>query len=291
MFDFRYHIVSLAAVFLALVIGILVGIGLSGKGFVDDAERTNLQGEIASLREQLDRVQLSAEAATSRLLAMEDLADEAYDALVQGRLAGRRVAVLYVGEVPGTLHRAVQKAVSDGGGRIVRMRAVRVPYDATQVEKALGSRPALFPLSGGEPSDIGRELGSEFSSGGRAPVWAALSRALVVEQQGDLGPAVDAVVVARPVVPQQGPTKGFLAGLYRAVGAAGLPAVGVEETGTERSALPVFATRGLSTVDSVDTAAGRLALVLLLAGAENGRYGVEEFARDGIVPPLDSVAG
>ena len=36
MFDLRYHVASLAAVFLALVIGILVGVAMSGK--VDDAE-------------------------------------------------------------------------------------------------------------------------------------------------------------------------------------------------------------------------------------------------------------
>ena len=39
MFDFRYHIASLAAVFLALVLGILIGVAISGRGFVDKAER------------------------------------------------------------------------------------------------------------------------------------------------------------------------------------------------------------------------------------------------------------
>ena len=50
MFDLRYHVASLAAVFLALVIGILVGVGISGRGFIDDAERDRLNGEIAELR-------------------------------------------------------------------------------------------------------------------------------------------------------------------------------------------------------------------------------------------------
>ncbi len=39
MFDLRYHVASLAAVFIALVVGILVGVGISGRGFVDDVER------------------------------------------------------------------------------------------------------------------------------------------------------------------------------------------------------------------------------------------------------------
>ena len=52
MFDLRYHVASLAAVFVALLIGILVGVGMSGK--VDDAEKTKLKADVARLDAQLD---------------------------------------------------------------------------------------------------------------------------------------------------------------------------------------------------------------------------------------------
>ena len=54
MFDLRYHVASLAAVFLALIIGILVGVGISGKGFVQDSERSLLNERIADLKNRLD---------------------------------------------------------------------------------------------------------------------------------------------------------------------------------------------------------------------------------------------
>ena len=54
MFDLRYHVASLAAVFVALVLGIFVGVGLSGRGFVSDAERENLQSRIEELRGERD---------------------------------------------------------------------------------------------------------------------------------------------------------------------------------------------------------------------------------------------
>ena len=41
-----------------------------------------------------------------------------------------------------------------------------------------------------------------------------------------------------------------------------------------------------STVDSVDTAAGRLGLVLLLGGAEPGSYGIGKDATDGVLPTI-----
>ena len=48
MFDLRYHVASLAAVFVALVIGILVGVAMSGK--VDDAEKHALKSDVNRLR-------------------------------------------------------------------------------------------------------------------------------------------------------------------------------------------------------------------------------------------------
>ena len=54
MFDLRYHVASLAAVFLALVIGILVGVGISSGGFVSKGERSLLNSKIDELQRSLD---------------------------------------------------------------------------------------------------------------------------------------------------------------------------------------------------------------------------------------------
>ena len=111
MFDFRYHVVSLAAVFLALVIGILVGIGLSGRGVIDDAERENLNEQIAELRGERDQARDQIGAAARRQGAMEDFAAGTYPALVGGRLAGANVAVVAVGPVDGSTE-AIDVSVS-----------------------------------------------------------------------------------------------------------------------------------------------------------------------------------
>ena len=55
MFDLRYHVASLAAVFLALIIGIVVGVGISGKGFVSDSERSLFNERIADLKSRSTR--------------------------------------------------------------------------------------------------------------------------------------------------------------------------------------------------------------------------------------------
>jgi hypothetical protein len=97
------------------------------------------------------------------------------------------------------------------------------------------------------------------------------------------------VVVARTVKPQEGQTATFLAGLYKGLGDANVPTIGVEPSGVSRSAVPPWRNAGLSTVDDIDAPAGRLALALLLQGGSIGNYGLKTNADDGIVPPIEAV--
>jgi hypothetical protein len=287
VFDLRYHVASLAAVFLALVLGILVGLGLSGRGFVDDVERKNLQSEKAALRAERDAARAQVDASTRRLIAADDFAVATYPILVAGRLADRKVAVLSVGPIDQTVDFAIRRAVRDAGGEIVRTRSLRVPVVRDAIQAAVAKQDSLEGMVGPELlADVGSTLGRELAEGGATPLWNALSGVLVEERQGSGTPPVDGVVVVRSVPPQQGVTHELLAGLYRGVARSGVPAVGVEKTASETSAVAAFRLAGLSTVDSVDTPTGRLGLVLLLAGGEPGQYGVEAEASSGVLPPV-----
>lgn len=288
MFDFRYHLVSLTAVFLALVIGILVGIGISGRGFVDQAERKRLNREIEELRTQLAAQTERAGALRRREQAEQDVVEASYPVLVEGRLAAKRIAVLFVGSNDQPFAFAVGRAARDAGGQVSRSRALRVPIDAAAVEKKLAAVPTLAGYVGdAQLPNLGRDLGRELVQGGETPLWDALAGVLVEEQSGAPLLPADGVVVLRTAAPQQGPTAVFLAGLYAGLATAGVPAVGVEGAESDPSAVPVFARARLSTVDGIETPPGRLALVLLLAGGEPGNYGVEQTATDGILPPLE----
>jgi hypothetical protein len=93
------------------------------------------------------------------------------------------------------------------------------------------------------------------------------------------------------VPPQSGATARFLAGFYAGLGSQGVPAVGVEMTRPGgKSAVEPFAKQDLATVDDVDSQAGRLAVALLLAGADPGQYGVKKSAHDGVLPPIPATA-
>ena len=287
MFDLRYHVASLTAVFVALVLGILVGVGLSGKGFVNDAERDNLTSQIAGLQQEVDAAQGSLDSAARVEKALRRFADETYPVVVQGRLKSKRVAVLFVGPIDRGTAFAVQKAVVDAGGAVVRTRSIRAPLDTKAVEEILKRQSAFRRLQGaGQLDDLGGRLAGELVQGAATPLWDALGETIVLERKGPSALPVDSVVVVRTADPQRGPTKAFLAGVYAGLTRTGVPAVGVEPSGSGPSAIPAFALAGLSTVDSVETSSGRLGLALLLGGAAPGRYGLTDSADDGVLPPV-----
>jgi hypothetical protein len=288
MFDFRYHVASLAAVFLALIIGIVVGVGISGKGFVSDSERRLFNERIADLNSRLESANRRASELARAQRAAQTFVADAYPALMEGRMPGLRVGLVFAGHEDGRVRSLVEQALDDAGGNPpVRTRALKLPIDLLSLRRALVKRPALAALATkGRIGDLGRRLGEDLVASGDNALWQLLSAELIEERSGNDKPPVDAVVIARTVTPQAGPTARFLAGFYAGLASAGVPAVGVERTNSATSAVSAFAKQDLSTVDDIDTEAGRLALVLLLGGASPGQYGVKRTAKEGVLPEI-----
>jgi Copper transport outer membrane protein, MctB len=292
MFDLRYHVASLAAVFLALVIGILLGVGISSGGFVQKSERNILNAQIRKLEGQLDAARVRTADLARAQRAAATYVEESYPLLMADRLTKYRVALAFVGPVDAELRDLVERTLVDAGaGPTIRMRAIRVPVDWRALGSVLERRPAFERYAWPEAArDLGRRLAHELVRGGKAPLWRLLSPQLVEERSGNDELPADAVVVARSVAPQRGVTSRLLRGFYEGLASSGAPAVGVETSRTSPPAVDAFDKASLSTVDFVDTGVGRVALALLLAGARPGNYGLKATATDGVLPPVTPAA-
>jgi hypothetical protein len=295
MFDFRYHVASLAAVFFALVIGILVGVALASHG-LGNTERKRLEEDLRRAENQADVLRTQVETVVSGAAADRAFVEGTYKSVMANRLKGKKIAVLFIGSSESVRRSAIASALADAGaGPPLRIRFVKVPIDPDLLAKRLANKPLLANYAGADQlKNLGHDLGQEFVAGTETPLWSALQNVIVEEKIGPAKPPADGVVIVRSVTPQTGPTALFLKGLYSGLADVGVPAVGVERTDVAGSAIKAFQRAGFSTVDDIETPIGKLALVALLADPLlTGNYGTKKTAQAPLPPiaPLPATAG
>jgi hypothetical protein len=87
--NFRYHVVSLTAVFLALAIGLVVGTAALNGPVADSLKNT-----VTALRKDNQQLRDSVSSLQDEVKREEDFAAEAAPFLLSGKLTGRRVLIL-----------------------------------------------------------------------------------------------------------------------------------------------------------------------------------------------------
>src|SRR5947208_9937464 len=128
MFDLRYHVASLAAVFLALVIGILVGVGIADRGYVDKAQRGLLEQRITKLRSDLSDARTHADNLEAQQRATQAFVTDTYPELMANRLRGKSIALVFLGPSDAHIQASLAHALTDAGPRgRGRVRALNLP--------------------------------------------------------------------------------------------------------------------------------------------------------------------
>ena len=92
-FDYRYHALSLAAVLLALAVGVLIGVAIGDSNLVSSAK----SGVVHDLRSEVSGANNQADHLRSRLANEEALGNDLYQITVHGLLSGRRVGLVFLG--------------------------------------------------------------------------------------------------------------------------------------------------------------------------------------------------
>ena len=291
MFDFRYHVASLAAVFLALIIGILVGVGISGTGFVKESERDRLNRVIDDLRADRDAARGERDQLRADSGGMQTFVEESYPLVMDERLRGKRIAVVSIGAMPAEVEHAIGESLTDADATLVRTVVLTMPGDMSRITAALRRRPALEGAAG-RWSTIGSRLGKEVVRG-ESDFLTALEPIVVEERSGSGAEDVDGVVVVgQPPVQNDTPRAELMRALYRGL-AGSSPSAAVEARGQRPGTVADLAQYGFATIDDVDTRLGRVALAGVLAGDQGAtkgkRYGTKSTAEDGALPPLAPV--
>jgi hypothetical protein len=282
MFDFRYHALSLVAVFLALAIGILLGATI-GDSLVSEAGKglsSSLHGDVVNARND-------ARQAHAQLNQRDKIIADAFPTIVQSMLTGQRVALVATGSLPSSVESEVRQSVEVAGGAIDSVSTFDAPDQLNDLETAAQGH---APLAGIDPDLVkafGRRIGRSLVNAG--VLTQALHKALPDALRGDFQGAASVAYYRAPPPDNEDPKdkalrEAFEEGLVSGIQSTGVQVVGVEEQSTDPSQVSWYGDHKMSSVDSVDLPGGRLALVFVLNG-EKGKYGIKSTA-DAPLPQL-----
>ena len=301
MIDFRYHVVSVVAVFLALALGLFIGA---------TSLRDTVKGDITTRTDKLFKVNGSLRSQNGDLKSQLGQAQSVDNALmpyaVQGRLAGESVVVISAPGIDSSIRTNVLKALTMSGATLaadVRLQDHLLDPNQAQFLSTLADQVAIAgrPLTSTSGNVraltlladvlVGSPQQKPVSRTAATRVLSAFTAGSLISTSGDTSqPGSVAVLIAPPGPPTTAtPSPGtdsaaLLATFARALDAnsAGTVVAGpqtADQPGGLVDAIRSDKTlRGLvSTVDDADLPSGIITTVLALAeqsGGGAGSYGI-----------------
>lgn len=113
MIDFKYHLVSLISVFMALAIGVVLGAGP-----LQESIGNSLAEQVSTLRGEKEALQNASRAQQDLIDDYDTYLDGATDELVTGRLKGQRVTLVRMDDVPGDVVQTTRATIATAGGTV-----------------------------------------------------------------------------------------------------------------------------------------------------------------------------
>jgi hypothetical protein len=296
--DFRYHVVSIVAVFLALAIGIVLG-------------STELQGTtIDVLRNTSQQIKNQYDATHARNVELNQQVNADHAVMqagqaqwLDGLLSGQRVVVVNAPGAPGSVVTGVTKALRDAGATVTgqvnlepklldasqnnqqfltqlvqQLAAGSVPGNGTGLQQAARLLGSVILTKSTDPS--GSTSGGSLATSSRTILQGYAQAGLLSSSGQPSVPATLAVVVTPSSAPSDGvsdPANQGLITLAQQLDTAGLGTVMSGSAGGSGSGSAIDAMRGsvaaehISTVDYADTPTGQIVTVWALADALAGR--------------------
>lgn len=308
MISLRSHAISLAAVFLALAVGVVLGSGLFA-----DTVLSGLRNDKAELRTEIETLTDEKNELNEKLSAAGE-----FDALMAPRmlrdtLRGTSVMVFRTPDAADDDVEAVNRMVAQGGGRVAGTIILTPQFvDANSSEKLLSvvNSPIvpvgrqLATTSVDQGSQAGDLLGIAVLSGKdpavpddqRDVVLQTLRDTGFITYDGQIGAADTAVIITGGSLGDDAGNRGATVARFAAALAphgGGTVLAGRDGSATGTAAVAVARSdaalsNAVTTVDDIGAESGRittaLALSDLLRGSQPGRYGIGQGATSVTVP-------
>lgn len=278
--DYKYHIASLVAVFLALGIGILIGSTLLGNDALIDYQKQvtdRLESQLQSLRETNETIQARANTLETDSNMHKQFEKQVLPVLAAGKLAGKNYALVELnnfGSPP-----EVAGVIKAAGGNVISVTSVNAIGDEQKTIEAL-QQELGWPVNTSNElyKRLAVEIANNINTGENTVVIGHLVEKELLKTSGQYGSPVDGIIIVGGSYNDINRNMQIDISLIDYFNELNIPVVGVEETDVTFSSMKEYQRKHISTVDNIDTVPGQLAMVLALGG-QPGHYGIKSTAQ------------
>jgi copper transport outer membrane protein MctB len=311
MISLRQHAISLAAVFIALAIGVVLGSGL-----LSDTLLSGLRDDKRQLQNQINALDAQKNALNEKLKAANDFDAAMAGRIVHDALTQKSVVLVRTPDASDAAVDSLTKLIGEAGGTVTGTVSLTQQFvDANASEKLLSVVNSSIVPAGSQRSTTSVDQGSQagdllgivlqinknpatppVDDAQRQTALAALRETGFVSYDKQVSAANTAIVVTGGGLGDDAGNRGSTVARFAAALAPhGSGTVLAGASGSSHGAAAVAVTRAdpamsavVNTVDDVDAESGRITAVLalheLVNGIHSGHYGTGEGATAVTIP-------
>lgn len=282
MFDFRYHIISLVAVFLALGIGTLFGIMVVEEGVVSEQEKAL----ISRIERDFDKLRRENSEADKSLKEAEDFQKAIIPLTVTDKLLNQNVALIVTTSLNEETKNSLVKVLTLSGANIASTTVISADLGLKENDN-IGKINTLLgtsDLTGNNlKSQLLSEIGRQIATQENPDLMYQLRDLGVFKSEGAYDTPVQLVVVVGGSNKAKS-TDWVDVPLITTIKEYNVTIAGVETFSVKKSYMITYQELGISTVDNIDKSAGLVSLIYALGGVA-GDYGEKPTAEQ-LLPVL-----
>ncbi len=285
--NIKYLVITVISIFLALGIGILIGIQIDSQDIILKQQEITVQ-RMENKLDELNRINSDLQSELSQLAATnninEDYIKNIFPDYIKNKLSDMHIIILET--TVDYSYTSMRQALKTAGAQVTSVTILSDKlFNMSDEETAqlmeyfnIAERENIIPV-------ILKNLAVTVAGNYNSEDIAFLIEKGIVYINGDLQQPADYVVLAGGSSENNNKHEVIDIPLIKELKKLSLPLVGVETTTVETSYIELYKKQKLSTVDNVDTIIGQTSLILVINGKE-GHYGVKKSANS-LMPYLN----
>ncbi|WP_213997344.1 copper transporter [Tepidanaerobacter syntrophicus] len=281
LINIKYLVITVISIFLALGIGILVGVQMDSEEIIVEQQEITLQKmeeKFSELNQTNEELKNQIQKLSDANQLSETYIKNIFPDYIKGKLAGMHVVVV---ETSGDyVYTEMRQALKAAGADVVS-----ISFDNDKLfnmtEEDESELMAYFKLTSKEniiPAIVKNVSDAAYGKANKENVAFLIEKGILYVS-GNLETPANYVVIAGGSSRDEGDNRyeAIDIPLIRELKKYSLPVIGVETTDAKISYIEMYKKQNISTVDNVDTVIGQTSLILVMTGKE-GHYGVKNSA-------------